>query len=221
MHLNSVMKLTVCITHTQHASPLSPVGPHALAKTTVNLAEESHNTLQILKDSFVTSQQGSSNPWQPPNKQLCTEIAALSSHGSIIVPDPRHRKLPCHVLANDKPQPWQLLPMRAAALKQYPDFFGQSTLFFSSLYGAVQKGAAKQLLRASKVGGVVSCSLLVTRRRYVLDMRAHVPWRAHTHTHTLSFSRTHAHTHTRRHAVTAATPGLGQSHAQPRHHLRL
>lgn len=78
-------------------------------------------------------------------------MARHSTPGNLIVPHPRHSKLPAHVLANNKPQPWELLPMRAAALKQYPDFFGQSALFFSSIHSAVLKGAATQLLRPSKV----------------------------------------------------------------------
>ena len=90
-----------------------------------------------------------------PAADLAASVAAFSSHGNLVVPDPRHRKLPLHVLANERPQPWLLLPMRAAALQRYPDFFGQSALFFSSLQGAVLKGASRQLLRPSKVGCVL------------------------------------------------------------------
>mmetsp|Transcript_5354 Transcript_5354/g.14408 ORF Transcript_5354/g.14408 Transcript_5354/m.14408 type:complete len:429 (+) Transcript_5354:173-1459(+) len=125
-------------------SPLT--GPHALARRAVNKPEELKGALQLLKDNFLSQQ-----TWQSAADQRRAAIAAQSSHGNLIVPNPRYSKLPVHVLANDKPQPWQLLPMRAAALKHYPDFFGQSSLFFSSLHGAVLKGAANQLLRPSKL----------------------------------------------------------------------
>eukprot|EP00983_Pelagomonas_calceolata_P077028 1153691-Pelagomonas_calceolata.AAC.4 len=132
-------------------SPLT--GPHALARRAVNKPEELKGALQLLKDNFLSQQ-----TWQSAADQRRAAIAAQSSHGNLIVPNPRYSKLPVHVLANDKPQPWQLLPMRAAALKHYPDFFGQSSLFFSSLHGAVLKGAANQLLRPSKVWGLRGCA---------------------------------------------------------------
>lgn len=159
----SITSSTPCQSYHSSMPSLScwHAGPHELSKPVVNKPEEMHSALQILRDSFLTSRQpqgggpSAASAWLSPRQLLCTEIASFSGHGTLLVPDPRHRKLPLHVIANNKPQPWQLLPMRAAALKQYPDFFGQSALFFASLNGAVHKGAATQLVRPSKVRPVL------------------------------------------------------------------
>lgn len=54
------------------------------------------------------------------------------SANNLAVPLP-HKDIPTYLLTNNKAQPWELLPTKAAALEQYPNFFNAACMFFGSI----------------------------------------------------------------------------------------
>lgn len=209
-----------------HYQPSPLTGPHALAKRGVNQPKDTRSALQLLRDCFLPRFHQHMPGQHPQLQHLASDIAAQSTPGTLVVPNPRHSRLPRHVLANDRPQPWQLLPMRAAAMQQYPDFFGQSCQFFASIHTAVLKGAATQLLRPSKVWRKQtlkerSCSHFLCSRSSAAALWQ-VSWRA-----LLFFSAGCDQTWHASSAISfhnyafAVEPGPCQDDAQPGHHLWL
>ncbi|GIL90562.1 hypothetical protein Vretimale_17521 [Volvox reticuliferus] len=55
--------------------------------------------------------------------------------------------VPTYVLPNQRAQPWELLPMKAAAMAEYPNFFNYSCVFFGSLKRDVLNGLPFCLVR--------------------------------------------------------------------------
>jgi hypothetical protein len=87
--------------------------------------------------------------------------AGTQGHGGDLSVQLPRRETPTYVLANQRPQPWELLPMKAAAMAQYPNFFNNSAVFFGSLNRDVTNNVPFCLIRPSrlaidlaKVGGV-------------------------------------------------------------------
>ncbi len=61
------------------------------------------------------------------------------------------RDVPTYVLPNSGAQPWELLPMKAAAMAQYPNFFNNSCMFFGSINRDVTNGVPFCLLRPTRL----------------------------------------------------------------------
>lgn len=118
-------------------------GAHALSRGNAGTASSSTG-LQLLKATF----KGKSN-------SVKSVIASLSRQSTLIVPR-GFGKLPLHVLGNGKRQPWDLLPMTAAARQQYPDLFGRACNFFALLNSAVTVRARSKLVPCTKVGAMVA-----------------------------------------------------------------
>ncbi|EFJ49842.1 hypothetical protein VOLCADRAFT_104092 [Volvox carteri f. nagariensis] len=82
--------------------------------------------------------------------------------------------VPTYILPNQNPQPWELMPMKAAAMAQYPNFFNYSCVFFGSLKRDVLNGLPFCLLRPTRLSidlskvvrnlGIVDGFELVQRR---------------------------------------------------------
>jgi hypothetical protein len=139
----------------QHAARSVLSGRHPLARTRAG-GNQAASALQLLADAFsntgnvVTNESPSAAAREEALARRIVEAGATSS--SVIVPR-RHNKLPYHLLPSSQPQPWELLPMRAAALSQYPNICAAACLFFSSLQSAVQHNQPVQLVPCNKVGG--------------------------------------------------------------------
>ncbi|PNW69880.1 hypothetical protein CHLRE_17g696550v5 [Chlamydomonas reinhardtii] len=73
-----------------------------------------------------------------------------AGRNTIAVQLPR-KDVPTYVMANQRPQPWELLPMKAAAMTQYPNFFNNSCTFFGSIKRDVVNGVPFCLLRPSRL----------------------------------------------------------------------
>ncbi|KAG2423534.1 hypothetical protein HXX76_015281 [Chlamydomonas incerta] len=73
-----------------------------------------------------------------------------AGRNTIAVQLPR-KDVPTYVMANQRPQPWELLPMKAAAMAQYPNFFNNSCTFFGSIKRDVVNGVPFCLLRPSRL----------------------------------------------------------------------
>ncbi|GLC39924.1 hypothetical protein PLESTB_001821100 [Pleodorina starrii] len=95
------------------------------------------------------------------------------SDKSVVVQLPR-RDVPTYILPNQRMQPWELLPMKAAAMSQYPNFFNNSCVFFGSLKRDVVNGLPFCLVRPTRLAidlakvvrnlGIVDGFELVQRR---------------------------------------------------------
>ncbi|GIL68820.1 hypothetical protein Vafri_22015 [Volvox africanus] len=59
--------------------------------------------------------------------------------------------VPTYVLPNQRAQPWELLPMKAAAMAEYPNFFNYSCVFFGSLKRDVLNGLPFCLVRPTRL----------------------------------------------------------------------
>ncbi|KAL6755464.1 hypothetical protein V8C86DRAFT_2677328 [Haematococcus lacustris] len=119
---------------------------HALARDTYMNNVTATKALELLRYAFPTTSGA------PPDSM--GQLAALSSPNTLLVPRGNRSNLkpPLHVMDAGFPHPWELLPMRAAALQQYPNFFAQSTMFFGSIQTAVTNRLEQQIVRPSKLG---------------------------------------------------------------------
>ncbi|GFR53255.1 hypothetical protein Agub_g16032 [Astrephomene gubernaculifera] len=100
--------------------------------------------------------------------------AERATENNIAVQLPR-RDVPTYVLPNNKAQPWELLPMKAAAMAEYPNFFNNSCTFFGSMKRDIVNGLPFCLLRPSRLAidlskvvrnlGIVDGFEVVQRRR--------------------------------------------------------
>lgn len=62
-----------------------------------------------------------------------------------------HRDVPTYILPNQTAQPWELLPMKVAAMAQYPNFFNHSCIFFGSLKRDVLNNLPFCLVRPTRL----------------------------------------------------------------------
>nr|8A22_Bh Chain Bh, uS8m [Polytomella magna]8APN_Bh Chain Bh, uS8m [Polytomella magna]8APO_Bh Chain Bh, uS8m [Polytomella magna] len=78
------------------------------------------------------------------------EFSHESHRNQLAVPLPR-KEIPTYIMQNAKVQPWALLPTKAAAYAQYPNFFRSSSLFFGSLNREIVNRRPYSLLPADKL----------------------------------------------------------------------
>jgi hypothetical protein len=104
-------------------------------KSTVTTTTAS-NALEILRQAF------------PLSSELHSTLGRNSGRNGIAVPLPR-KDHPTYVLPNNKEQPWELLPTKAAAYAAYPNFFNASCGFFGSIGRDVSRGKPSCVIRPS------------------------------------------------------------------------
>lgn len=85
-----------------------------------------------------------------PDAVPVPSTSSRSSKAAIEVWLPR-KKAPTYVLANQQVQPWELLPLKSAAMAQYPNFFNNSCVFFGSMKRDVVGGLQHCLVRPTKL----------------------------------------------------------------------
>ena len=85
-----------------------------------------------------------------PDASPSPSTSSRRSSDAIEVWLPR-KKAPTYVLANQQVQPWELLPMKSAAMAQYPNFFNNSCVFFGSIKRDVVGGLQHCLVRPTKL----------------------------------------------------------------------
>ncbi|KAG2497526.1 hypothetical protein HYH03_004674 [Edaphochlamys debaryana] len=109
---------------------------------------------RLLQDAFPLGAPSiGTNPDVPAGDTPPSPRAArrpLKGNSGIAVPLPR-RDVPTYVLPNQTVQPWELLPMKAAAQAEYPNFFNASCAFFGSIKRDVTNDVPFCLLRPTKL----------------------------------------------------------------------
>jgi hypothetical protein len=135
--------------HDRPRSPLTGQLPLHRGRDPLDLSS-ARNGLQILRSAFPKLELGLPNAGTPSPDLNPSAIAELSSEAMLAVPR-SHGRLPLHVLGTGQPQPWELLPMRAAALARYPNFFGLACNFFGLLHSATLTSSPSRLIRPSRV----------------------------------------------------------------------
>ena len=73
------------------------------------------------------------------------------SSNVLALPQPRKHQ-PLHLQPSGRPQPWELLPTRAAAYQRYPNVFNSTCMFFGSISRDLSRRLPASLVRPTKVG---------------------------------------------------------------------
>ncbi len=134
--------------------------PHPLHRE-LGEREAAGQALQILRDSFVRvplpTDKGQSGDFRHGLVEHCKK-------GTVIVPRRQSDLLPFHLFTTGHPQPWSLMPMRAAAFQQYPNLFNHACSFFNGLEQAVVTKRAVRKFPCTAVSAHTECSHYNTLR---------------------------------------------------------
>lgn len=136
----------------------------------------------------------------------------LATGNTIIVPQ-IHGKTPLHILPNQHPQPWELMPLRAAAMRDYPNFLNVSTGFFGSLNRDIKGSMPFCLLKPNRLA--LDLAKVVTNLGIVasFDLLTHM-------THSLQRTPRQRFTAANASSVTPTTAALHHPLRYVRLHLR-